>query len=256
MSDTLEQTLRRAMVALGHVVERMIGTVKHAKVQVESRGGVQPVLSLESLLAPARIADLIEWSIQRVMKDALPDLSGLTALEIGEGPARYLPHLLASKAQTAVGVEIGGAVSEKQGDASRGYVLRAQPSRLPFPNNRFGYAIARLATPQQGDVVRVVHELGRVLAPGGQGVLIDYHPFGPYAKRGTGRLRSAESGLRRFEDYYRLAKKVDLRVVDLREAIVDEEMRSFFEQPEIGIYRALKGSPLITFFFLYKPKQR
>ena len=57
-------------------------------------------------------------------------------------------------------------------------IVRSQAARLPFTNNRFSYILARLATQLQGDMVRALRELSRVLAPGGQGVVDDYHPFG------------------------------------------------------------------------------
>ena len=85
MPDSFEHTLRRAMEALGHLVEQLIGKAKRAKVQVESRSGVQPLLSLESQLAPPRLRELIEATTQRVVASAMPELEGQTTLELGEG---------------------------------------------------------------------------------------------------------------------------------------------------------------------------
>lgn len=256
MAETFEQSLRRAMEALGRIVEKLIGKAKQARVQVESRGGVQPLLSLESQLTPARVRELVEAATQRVIANVMPELTEQATLEVGEGPPLYGPRMLGQKAQTAIGVEISGAESSVQGDPSRGFVLRAQPARLPFAGNRFAYILGRLATAAQGDMVRVVHELGRVLAPGGQGVIVDYHPYGLYAKRGIHRLRPAESTIRKIEDYYRLCKLAGVRVVDLKEALIEDDMRPLFKEDEIGAYRALKGTPFLVFIFIYKPKQR
>jgi len=244
------------MVAVGRVVENLIGKAKQARVQVESRGGVQPLLSLESQLTAARIHELVEAATQLVMANALPDLTDQTALEVGQGHPLYGPRMLGLKAQAAIGVEISGDESAVQGDPSRGFVLRAQASRLPFASNRFAYILGRLATTSQGDMVRVVHELGRVLAPGGQGVIVDYHPYGLYARRGTHRLRPAESNIRKIEDYYRLCKLAGIRVVDLKESLIEEDMRPLFKENEISAYRSLKGTPFLVFVFVYKPKQK
>lgn len=254
MSKSFEDTLRKAMEALGRFVESVIGKAKQAKVQVSTRGGVQPILSIESQFSFGRIRDLIEASIQKVMANSIPDLKGGMALEVGEGPAAYGSRMLSAQAKMAVGVEIGGGSVGRQGDISRGFVVRAPLARLPFSGAIFTYFMARLATTLQGDVVRAVREIGRILAPGGQGVIIDYHPFGLYAKRGAGRVRPPDSGIHKLEDYYRLCRQASLRVVDVREVFIDEGMRQLFKDEEIYAYRNLKGTPLLIFLFVYKPK--
>jgi len=256
MADTFEHTLRRLMEALGHQVEKLIGKAKKAKVQVGSRGGVQPVLSVESLLPLERIKEIIEESTRRAIAESIPDIKGGHALEIGEAPALYGQRLLGAQADVAVSVEIAGEFTPKQGDRTRGFVLQAKPSRLPFGNQSFNYVLGRFATPHQGDIVKAVTEVGRVLAPGGQGVIVEFHPFGLFAKRGQNRMRSIESNLRKLEEYYRLCRQAGLRVVDLREAFIDEGARALFKEDEIPAYRALKGTPLLAFLFIYKLRRR
>lgn len=244
------------MEALGRIVEKAIGQAKRAKVQVGSRGGVQPVLSLESQLTTSRIKELIDEATKAVVAEAIPDIGNQPALEICEAPASYAARLLGAKASSAVGVEIGGIFTEKQGDPTRGFVVQAKPGRLPFAGQSFRYIVGRLATPYQGDVVKAIAEMSRVLQPGGQGIIIDYHPFGLYAKRGSSRMRSMESSIRKFEDYYRLCRSAGLRVVDLKEVFIDEAMRALFSETEIGAYRALKGTPLVAFLFIYKLRKK
>ncbi|MFH0800600.1 MAG: methyltransferase domain-containing protein [Pseudomonadota bacterium] len=254
MAESFEKSLRHGMEALGRVVESLIGKAKQARVQVSTRGGVQPILSLESQLEPLRIREVIEASAQKVLSGAIPDLNGGEALEVGEGPAAFGSRMLACHAKAALGVEIGGGSVARQGDISRGFTIRAQLMRLPFADNRFSYFLARLATQFAGDMVRNARELSRVLTPGGQGMIVDYHPFGLYAKHGAGRVRSADSGVHRIEDYYRLCRQAGLRIVDVREVFIDEGMRQLFGEQEIGAYRNLKGTPLLIFIFVYKPK--
>ena len=254
MNENFEQSLRRAMVALGRAVEGVIGKAKRAKVQVGSRGGVQPILSLESQLPTTRIRDLIDASVNRMLGEVIPDIHGGRALEVGEGPASHGPRLMSAQAGTAVGVEIGGGSLGRQGDVSRGYVVRADAGRLPFADGMFTYVLGRLATTLQGDVVRNMREIARVMAPGGQGLIIDFHPYGLYAKRGHERLRPVDTAVRSFEDYYRVCKMSGVRVVDMREIFIDEVMRKLFREEEIGAYRSLKGSPLLAFVFVYKPR--
>jgi len=256
MPESFDQSLRKAMEGLGRIVEHLIGSARKASVHVGTRAGVQPILSIESQLAYERIKELIDLSIKKMIEPALPDLEGKAALDIGEGPVFYASRLLGARAAAAVSFDIRGTALDSQGDASRGYIVRGKPARLPFPAEGFQYIMGRLASPNQGDMTRAATEIGRVLAPGGQGVLVDFHPFGLYAKKGSSRIKSAESNLYRFEDYYALMRKAGLRIVDLREIFIDEQSRGFFKDTEIGAYRALKGSPLLAFFFVYKPKTK
>lgn len=254
MAESFEQGLKRMMAFIGRGVESIIGKAKTASVQVSTRGGIQPVLSLDSQLAPARVGELVDASTQKVMKNSIPDIKGATIIEIGEGCPAFAAHMLGLQAKAAVCVEISGKSQSRQGDASRGFVVRGETSRLPFGNNRFSYLIARFATPFRGDISRAARELGRVLVPGGQGVIVDYHPFGLYSKRGDSKMRAPDLGANHFEDYYRICRQSGLRVVDVREIFVDESMRQMFKGEEISAYRNLKGTPLIIFIFIYKPK--
>lgn len=255
LSPQIEDGLKKSMAFLGRIVEMVIGKAKEAKVQVGTRGGVQPILSVESLLDSGRVKELIESSTLRVMNSKMPDLSGLQTLEIGEGPASYGEKFLAYQAELAVSTEIGGGSVDRQGDISRGYVVRSSAGALPFENEKFSYILARLATPLQGDLVKGLREAGRVLKPGGQGVLVDYHPFGKYGKRGENKLRSS-SQIHSLEDYYTFCRDVGLRVIDVKEVFVNENMRKMFRQNEIQSYRDLKGTPLTIFIFFYKPKRK
>lgn len=254
MAESFEQGLRRMMEFIGRGVEAVIGKAKSAGAQVSTRGGVQPILSVDSQLESSRINEIIEASTQKMMKNLIPELNGTVAMELGDGPPSFAPHFLGFRAKAAVGVDIGGRGALKQGDASRGFAVRGDAARLPFVGNYFSYLIAKLATPFQGDISRAVREIGRVLSPGGQGVIVDFHPFGLYAKRGAGKARPADSAAARLEDYYRICKQAGIKVVDVRETFVDESMRQMFKDNEISVYRNLKGTPLIIFIFIYKPK--
>lgn len=256
MSKGLEKTLKSFMESTGRLIERAIGQAQKAKVQVGTRGGLQPILSLESLLGTNKIRELIDLSTERILFPAVPDLKEGISLDVGEGPPQLLEKFLEKGSQTAVGLEIGGGSRGKQGDVNKGYVVRGSAVSIPFADDFFHYIVVRLATPFQGDILRVMKEIGRVNVPGGQGVLIDYHPYGLYAKKGSNRLRSVESSIRGAEDYYRICRAAGLRVVDLRESFIDENLRSSFEEENISSYRSVKGSALAIYLFFYKPRMR
>lgn len=256
MAKNLEKMLRSAMYSTGKLIERAIGHAQKAKVQVGTRGGMQPILSLESLLGANKISELVDISTERVLTQVIPEVKEGTALDIGEGPPQFLAKFKEKGARIAIGFEIGGGSRGRQGDADHGYIVRGRAHNIPFADNFFGYVTTRIASPYQGNILRVMKEVGRILMPGGQGVLVDYHPYGLYAKKGPDRLRSIESSIRGTEDYYRVCRAAGLRVVDLREAFIDENLRSFFGEDEIPSYRSVKGSPFVIFLFFFKPHQR
>ncbi len=256
MSNGAEHTLKSMMESIGRLLERVIGHAQKAKAQVGSRGGVQPILSLESMVGTKKIRELIDVAVERVMLPAVPEIKGAVAIDMGEGPPQFLTRFMEKGARVALGFEIGGGSQGAQGNADRGYVVRGKAQSIPFNNDFFDYLSVRLATPFQGDILRVIKEVGRIAAPGCQGVLIDYHPYGLYAKKGPERVRSVESSIRGAEDYYRICRAAGLRVVDLREAFIDENMRSLFSEDQMSAYRSLKGTPFVIFLFFYKPKVR
>lgn len=256
MSKGYEKHLKKAMTTAGNFLERAIGHAQKAKAQVGTRGGLQPILSLESILGVNKIGELVNASVERYALPAVPELAGRTALDLGEGPPQLLKRFTEREARLSLGFEIGGGSQGQQGDARTGYVVRGKAQNVPVADNFFDYVALRLATPFQGDILRVVKEAGRVMSPGGQGVLIDYHPYGMFAKKGPDRLRAIESSIRGMEDYYRICRTAGLRVVDVREAFIDENVRSMFTAETQAAFRTVKGSPLTIFLFIYKPRVR
>ena len=256
MADSLESSLRKIMESAGRLIEKVIGHAQKAKVSVGTRSGIKPILSLESQFPQEKIREMINFSIDRICVPNLPNLKGQATLEIGDGPSILVPKYMGQQARLAIGFEIGGNPTLRQGDAGRGYIARGQSSSLPFPADFFEYVGARLATKVQGDVIKTIKEIGRVLAPGGQGFFVDFHPFGLYAKQGTDRLRSIESTIRGIEDYYKISKTAGLRIVDFRESFIDESMRSMFSADALQAYRNVKGTPLIALVFFFKPRPK
>ena len=254
MARTFEDGLKQFIQALGHVVERVIGQAKKARKKVDVRRGIKPVLSLESQLPQNQLRELISAASQNILSSSLPDLENANALDLGEGASPYSSQIVEHKAKLTISLEIGGASNSQL--RHKYFTLKGSPHRLPFKNEIFDYTLARLATPFQGDIESAIQELGRTVKPGGRGLMVDYHPYGLYAKHGSDRLRSARSAIIGLEDYYRMFRKSGMRIIDLRESWIDETLRSYFPEEDIQTYRTLKGTPLIVFLFFYKPRRK
>jgi SAM-dependent methyltransferase len=256
MPSSFESSLKSLMVGIGHLIEKIIGEAQKAKVSVGGRSGLKPILSLESQFLPAKVSQIITVAIERVCTPLIPNLKGQVAVEIGEGPHLFLSRFIGQQARVPVGCEIKSSPVSRQGDSSRGYLVRGVPASLPFDKDFFEYVVARLATHLQGDIIRAIKEIGRVTSPGGQGFLVDFHPFGLYAKSGGDRLRPVESTIRGIEDYYKVFRSAGLRIVDIRESFIDESFRNLFEGEEIQSYRNVKGTPMVIFIFFFKPRTK
>jgi SAM-dependent methyltransferase len=97
-----------------------------------------------------------------------------TALDVGTGTGRYLPHLLEAGARVVVGVDLSLAMLSRHIQAARR--VCADACRLPFPDASFDLVLSSLMV---GDIERLpdwTREAARVLAPGGHLIYSDFHP--------------------------------------------------------------------------------
>lgn len=242
---------------LGHLVERGIGQAKKAKQSVEGRGGLQPILSLESRLSMAKIQQLIHLFEDRFVPPALPLLKEKAILEIGEGPLRFQEHITEKRPKFFCGVLANGPEGGRTMKEGSSYLVKASFKTIPFEDQFFDLVICRLASPKQGDVISHFKELGRILMPEGTAFVLDYHPFGGYAKSGTQRLRAVQSSVRGLEDYFKMSQMAELAIVEVREGFVDDTLRNqFTTAAEMAAFRELKGTPLVLFLKLMKRRKK
>lgn len=257
MSRMAAGFLSKSVTWLGHLVERGIGQAKKAKQSVEGRGGLQPILSLESRLSTSKIQQLIHLFEDRFIPPALPLLKEKTVLEIGEGPLRFQDPIAEKKPKFFCGVVANGSEGGRATKEGSGTVVKASFKTVPFEDQFFDLVICRLASPKQGDVISLFKELGRILMPEGTAFLIDYHPFGGYAKSGTQRLRAVQSSIRGLEDYFKMSQMAELAVLEVREGFVDDTLRNqFTTTAEMAAFREIKGTPLVLFLKLMKRRKK
>ena len=254
MTIRFEDALKRFVVVLGSVVEKAIDHVQSAKKRVDSGRGVKPVLSIDSQILPDKIIKMIEQASDNIVRSSIPDIKNMSAVVIGEDASQYAAKFSDREAAFSLGIELNPMTQLK--GQQRHKNIKASSHRLPLKEELFDYALVRFATPHQGDMSSSVQELGRIMKTGGRGLFIDYHPYGLYSQKGSQKLRSSSTVVRGVEDYYRIFKKGGMRVVEVREAWIDESMRSIFSEEEIPAYRSLKGTPLAIFVFFYKPKRQ
>ncbi|MBI4365369.1 MAG: class I SAM-dependent methyltransferase [Deltaproteobacteria bacterium] len=253
MANKMEQFLKKGMQGVGQIVEKAIGKAAAAKASVATGAGIAaPVL--ETQLGIPKVKELLTLATDRLVPSLLPNLAGRAVVEIADGVGKFAPMLKEKGAKVVASLEIGLGAPVGSSDVTRQvYVVRGSLRRLPFADHFFEFGFANMATPQQGDFLRAIKEIARVLAPGGNLLVTDYHPFGAFAKRGGARIKPAESTLKGMGDYFKIARLVGLHVQDIRETFIDETTRAAFTTPEEKTaYRALKESPLMICLVLQK----
>ncbi len=253
--NPVEKILHKGAGFLGNLIERVVGKAKQAKEGLDKKAGIQPILSLESRLPVLKLKQLIDLMGERFVLSAIPSLAEKTVLEVGEGSLKFQKLILDKKPKVFCGVSVGE--SGKLPQSGMPFVLKGSFKSIPFEEAFFDWALCRLASPLQGDVISSIKELGRVLAPEGEGFLLDYHPFGLYAKGGKERLRSVQSTIRGVEDYFKMAKMAGLAVTDLHEGFIDDTLRNQFTLPdEMSAFREIKGTPLVLFLRVMKQRKK
>lgn len=249
----VEKKLEKGMSFLGRMVERVIGQAKKAKVTYETRAGLQPILALESRLPLPKIKQLIDFVGDRFFNQSLPVLKDKTVLEIGEAPLRFQKIIADKKPKAMSGIFVDGVMEQSITGNIPNLYLKGSFKAICFEENFFDCVVARLCSSQQGDVISAIKEIGRVLAPNGVGLILDFHPFGLYAKTGNVRLRSVQATIRGLEDYYKMCRVAGLGIVDLHEGFVDDLLRNqFATNEELNAFREMKGTPLVLFLVVTK----
>ena len=111
---------------------------------------------------------------QEVVAPLIAAASPITALDVGAGTGRYLPHLVETGARLVVGVDLSMAMLSRHAQTARR--VCADACCLPFPDASFDLVLSSLMV---GDIERLADwtcEAARVLAPGGQLIYSDFHP--------------------------------------------------------------------------------
>lgn len=258
MNPKVEEKLKRGMYLFGRLVESVIGKARDAKSSVnisKMTKDVEPIIALEGQLTITKIKELLGFSVDRVVKSVVPGLVDKASIEIGEGGSKVGKLLKEKGSPLSVYVDIGSYAGSYSVSNEAGVIhnVRANVRNIPFEDGFFDYAIANLATSNVGDIVRAMKEVGRIVALGGRAVIVDFHPFGRFAKRGTVRLRSVESIVKGVEDYYKISVAAGFAVDEIREAFFDESLRAQFESPdEKTAFRSIKDTPFLIFLVVNK----
>jgi hypothetical protein len=253
LPSELEKHLRKGVFIIGSALETLIDQCgKFGERLGKSSVETQPVLSLEGQIPIPKLKEIINIISEKTVSSGITSLVDRTALEIKEGASIFASIFKAKGASVAMHVDMGGS-SGTYGKAAEVSSIRSAAHRLPFEDGFFDFITGIFSSQYQGDFVKIVKEFSRVMSISGEGVIVDFHPFGMYAKRGSLRLKPIEATTRGFEDYYKICKSSGLKIINVKESFFDESARPLFvEEEEKAAFRIVKDTPLLIYLFVKK----
>lgn len=208
-----------------------------------------------NLLAHDELNDLIQSSEEATFLDLLPDLSGRNILQIGFANSGYIAQKIFQAPSRSVLFYRNGlapAVSSPSGSFSKGadrviHHVTGKLNPLSISGDSCDVIAAPLATRTRLDVTDCLPEFSRVLANGGRLVLAAVHPtleLFLYNQNPSQSVRATNT----LESVIGALRKNALFLEDIREGMIDREVKPFFAQ-EGGekFYEELKGIPLVLF---------
>jgi malonyl-CoA O-methyltransferase len=135
---------------------------------------------------------------QQTVLSLLPDLAGLTVLDIGCGSGRYLRELR-DRAGNPVGLDLSEPMLAKAREITP-RIARANLSMLPIDSMSVDVIVCALALGDVPILEIALVEMARVLRPGGCVVYSVVHPVG--ATAGWSRTFEAEGGQVAIDGYW------------------------------------------------------
>jgi ubiquinone/menaquinone biosynthesis C-methylase UbiE len=191
---------------------------------------------------------------EQVFSDLLASTgtAGRAVLDVGCGTGRHWAEILVSGPSELVGAdatpEMLARLRERHPGA-RTHVVKGE--LLPFADASFDVVVSTLTLGHLADLDRAVREWCRILRPGGEVLLTEYHPEA--YRRGLLRtFRHQETTFEVENHLHPVAailaafERCGLRPTAMVERVVDERARPIYERADaLAVWERARGIPLI-----------
>jgi SAM-dependent methyltransferase len=117
---------------------------------------------------------------ERAMLALLPEVRGVTALDLGCGSGRYARILRERGAARVLGLDRSAEMLARAGDVTRA-IVRGDVRDLPFAGASIDIVVSGLVLGDLPDLQAALTAVARVLKPGGCVLYSDLHPLGARA---------------------------------------------------------------------------
>ena len=181
-------------------------------------------------------------------------------VDVGCGTGRHWKKIMDKVPQQITGFDVSenmlAKLQQKFPQAVTHVIIN--DSLQPLADNSCDLLISTLTIAHIENAVAALQEWNRVLKPGGNIIITDYHP----AALEKGAKRTFKHGdtvvaiknyVHTIENITAAAKQLKLSLVRLIEKNIDDSMRPYYEkQDALAVYEAWKGTPVIYGLMLTK----
>lgn len=195
--------------------------------------------------SPQELSEILFFAEQRHFFELVPDIKGqVVGVFTQRNTQNLVEKLMMKKAHQLVEIQL----EKMPAQPNQGLVQIRSPLRpLPLRGQSFQVALLPFATRTVGSLFEGLPEISRSLINGGRFVLSIIHPVLEILiyNQNPASLARAQNSL---SGYVAALKQNHLFVEDLREGIVDSDLKSFFYYQEgRSCYDEFVGLPLVLF---------
>ncbi len=180
------------------------------------------------------------------------ELRAKRVIDVGCGTGRHWGRVLAHDPAELIGYDVSaGMLAELRRKYPRATVHQSGADRLGLARDRECDAlISALTLCHVPFLEDAIVEWARVLRPGGDVLLTDFHPTASATARCSfrheGRLCTVRIHVHSLASLEAAASRSGLELVSLEEGLIDESTRPFYERAGmLPVFERMKGTPLV-----------
>ena len=182
-------------------------------------------------------------------------------IDYGCGTGRHWPKILSRHPASLTGYDVSkGMLAKLSAKFPGAVVFQLKQNQMPeISTSSVDILVSTLTMAHIEDPKRVFSEWNRVLKPGGDILVTDYHPA-VLAKGGKrtfsddGKLVSVKNYLHAIPVIREMAGQLGWMEIRLIEKILDDPMKIYYEQQNaLAVFEKFRGLPLIYGFHLKRP---
>ena len=187
-------------------------------------------------------------------------LRGRVVADIGCGTGRHWAKILSYRPARLVGYDVSSGmldILQKKYPQAETYLFQGG-LLSELPTGSVDVVLSTLTAAHIPDIVGALKEWTRILKPGGEMIITDYHPAA-LARGGQRTFRAGDTVIAIRNHIYPIKKiraitaKLGLREISVVEKHVDETTRPYYEkQQALATYQRFQGVPIIYGIHLKK----
>lgn len=180
-------------------------------------------------------------------------------VDIGCGTGRHWPLLLNKKPASLTGFDLSeGMLSILIAKYPGAFTVKLDDEHLALPDASCDILLSTLALAHMPDVTTVFSEWTRVLRPGGEILLTDFHPLA--LQRGSertflheGKKVSVKNHIHPLQQIRSLAAACGLHELNFSESCIDASVKNWYEkQGALAVYERSRDTPVVYGLHLKK----